>query len=132
MSLSLETWIHCPTSVSNQRCRNAIQSSHARSSPLARKQWRFSRRKKNEPLCIKKHLQPLKGSAACTNSKCGSTPDLWLHIYIQVDGKSGDIYRVTVGQDCLRTGWCRNLLHEFIVPRVEPLQTGREALFIAM
>lgn len=40
--------------------------------------------------------------------------------------------KVSTGQGCLRTEWCGNLLQEFIVPRVEPLQTSREALFIAM
>lgn len=58
--------------------------------PVGEEAMEIQSKEKERIIVYKTHLQPLKGPAAFTDSKCGSTPDLWLHMYIQVDGKSGD------------------------------------------
>lgn len=58
--------------------------------PVGEEAMEIQSKEKERIIVCKTHLQPPKGSAAFTDSKCGSTPDLWLHMYIQVDGKSGD------------------------------------------
>ena len=89
MSLSLETWIHCPRSVQPkvQECDSIFKRTFI---PVYKEAMGIQSKEKERITVHKTYLQPLKVSVAFTNSKCGAARGLWLNMHIQVDGKSGD------------------------------------------